>query len=406
MTFVEFFDKAIIENIYACLVEIPDRVIMIGHNKDFMLKHKARYEKFFLDRGHRVEFICHSVSRSNLEKAVELLDEIVTQYEDCVFDITGGENILSVALGVVWERHKGKNIKIRRFNIAKSSVENGAPELTVEENIRVFGGDIVYSDINGEDTYLWDMSPDFRQDIEDMWAVCKMDARKWNTQIGVLEAADIIGQKNRNGLTVTADIHQVNDYLRRHRASYKKFEDIIGGLENKGLIADFWSDDDTFRITYKNHQVKKCLTKAGQVLEMKVFMTAKDLTDSDGKPVYNDVVNGVSIDWDGVFHDEETDGKYDTENEIDILMMHGMVPIFVSCKNGVVSADELYKLNTVAERFGGKYAKKALVVNSLKDDDFSKYFCQRAKDMGISLLVNIQNMTQEQLERRVSTLWC
>ena len=96
---------------------------------------------------------------------------------------------------------------------------------------------------------------------------------------------------------------------------------------------------------------------------MKVFLAALEAQENDGTKTYNDVMNGVYIDWDG---DISTDQNgYDTENEIDVIMMHGMVPVFVSCKNGYVDKDELYKLNAVATRFGGKYAKKVLVATSL-----------------------------------------
>ena len=45
------------------------------------------------------------------------------------------------------------------------------------------------------------------------------------------------------------------------------------------------------------------------------------------------------------------------ENEVDLILLHSTVPVFVSCKNRFVSSDELYKLDSVSRRFGGKYAK-------------------------------------------------
>lgn len=58
---------------------------------------------------------------------------------------------------------------------------------------------------------------------------------------------------------------------------------------------------------------------------------------------------------------------------------------FVS-KNGEVSDDELYKLNTVAERFGGEYSKKVLIAPYIdKRTDALAYFRQRAADIDIYL---------------------
>ena len=121
--------------------------------------------------------------------------------------------------------------------------------------------------------------------------------------------------------------------------------------------------------------------------------------------MYNDVRNGVCIDWDGDIHFGEDIIK-DTENEIDIMMMHRIVPVFVSCKNGNVDMDELYKLNSVADRFGSKYSKKVLVASALDHmGSFADYFRQRARDMNINLIENIQDMTDAELSRKVKSFW-
>ena len=139
---------------------------------------------------------------------------------------------------------------------------------------------------------------------------------------------------------------------------------------------------------------------------MKVYTIAKALRENDGTPVYNDVANGVVIDWDGEFHNEAVEALYDTENEIDVLLMHGVVPVFVSCKNGAVSSDELYKLNTVAERFGGQYAKRVLVATALESmGESGKYIRQRAKDMNIKLVENVQELDDAEFAKKIKSLW-
>lgn len=80
----------------------------------------------------------------------------------------------------------------------------------------------------------------------------------------------------------------------------------------------------------------------------------------DGKPFFQDVKSGVYLDWDSALHD--TGERVETVNEIDVIMMHNLIPVFASCKNGNMSVDELYKLKVVAERFGLGYARKILVL--------------------------------------------
>ena len=56
---------------------------------------------------------------------------------------------------------------------------------------------------------------------------------------------------------------------------------------------------------------------------------------------------------------------YRTANEIDFMLMKGLTPIFIPWKIGQVYDDELYKLESVANRFGGLYAKNVLIATYL-----------------------------------------
>ena len=75
-----------------------------------------------------------------------------------------------------------------------------------------------------------------------------------------------------------------------------------------------------------------------------------------------------------------------------------MIPIFISCKNGQVLVEELYKLNTVAERFGGDYAKKILIVSDFDKIDAIK---TRADEMNIKLIANFDD---KKLEKELKNL--
>lgn len=416
MTYIEFFDRVASENISACLTYAPERVILLGDSSKLMKKHIAYYERVFKDRGCDIEFDCRAVSKSNLSAAVDVINEIVEKYDDCVFDITGGDELLNLALGIVYSENKEKNIQIHKFNLKSNviydcdkdgnTIYKNPPKLSVEENIRIFGGDVVYGSIDEAKTYIWDFTPDFMNDVGIIWNLCKGNVRLWNSQIGVLAAAQKVGEESSDGLTVTAEISDLKSYLARFKASHKLVGGMMDYLCEHKLITNFTEDENILQITYKNPQVKKCLTKAGLALELKIYSVVKNLTEQDGTPVYNDAVNGVVIDWDGKFHDEDTEKLYDTENEVDILLMHDVVPIFISCKNGVIMPEELYKLNTVADHFGGKYAKKVLVSTSLSTlGESGEYIRQRAADMGIKCIEDVQDMSETELSKKFSSLW-
>ena len=412
MTYIEFYDVVSLENIATCLSCMPDRVILIGDNKQISDRVEL-YRRLLADRGHpEVEVIPKSIPKTNLKLAVEKLTGLVDAYDDCVFDITGGDEVLLMALGMVCAAHPDKHIQVHKCNIRDGkmydcdgdgeTVFRDVPTLTVEENIRIYGGEVVYGEIDSTNTYRWDFSEDFLADIEALWRICCQEDRYWNLKCNIFDA--ICQADGGGGLTVTASLAEVEKLL-PHNIYYNFGDRIIPYLLHHGLLTDFSDDGVTVRLTFKNEQVKRCLLIEGQVLELKMYVLAKTLTDSDGNPMYNDAVSGVKIDWDGVRHEQ---ASVDVENEIDILLMHGAVPIFISCKNGIkVEPEELYKLQTVARRFGGHYSKMVLIAPVVGDNDYTLNLCNRAKEMGIHVIggTAIRQEGDDQLRQRLSDLW-
>lgn len=418
MTYVEFFDRIASENISACLTYVPDRVILLGDNEKLMIKHIEKYKRVFIDRGYNIEFLFKVISKHIVDEAIEVLSEIVETYDDCVFDLTGGEEVMTFALGVVCSKYPDKNIQIHRFNIRDNTIYdcdkdgntifNKTPKLSIEENIRIFGGDVVYGPVDEDNvTYLWDLNSEFLNDVNRIWDICKVEVRYWNAQIAVFEAIEKVGKVSEDELTTVASRTAVKERLAKDKIKFTKSKRIIGDLIKYGLLTCFEDEDEKIiKISYKNKQVKKCLTTAGQALEMKVYTITRDIIGDDGSPVYNDALNGVVIDWDGDFHDEKKENVYDTENEIDVFLMHDIVPVFISCKSGKVTSEELYKLETVADRFGGKYSRKILVATSISDfGEQGKYLRQRAKDMKIKVIEDFVKLDDAALKKKFKNIW-
>ena len=85
-------------------------------------------------------------------------------------------------------------------------------------------------------------------------------------------------------------------------------------------------------------------------------------------------------------------------NEIDVILMKNVCPIFISCKNGKVGGLALHELETVSRKFGGKYARKALIIGPALDQTTgTMYFRQRARDMHIWIIDDVFRMSDEQL---------
>ena len=180
---------------------------------------------------------------------------------------------------------------------------------------------------------------------------------------------------------------------------------LIRALCKNKLITNYYDDEEIVSFEFKNEPIKNCLTKAGTLLELVVSLHASDACDATGMKKYNDVATGVYIDWDASIHDIKDEEK-DTENEIDVMLMRGVVPIFISCKNGYFDETELYKLNTVAERFGGPYSRKVLVSTYYGNNSIEghKYFVQRAKDMNIQLIEDVHNLSNNEFKRKIKNI--
>ena len=223
MTYVEFFDAASVRNILTALMDPPDRVVIIGNSSKHMSKYIQRYQSIFAGRYLPVEFIPRSASRSNLDNAVEQIEKILDDYGECIFDITGGDEILNMALGVVYAK-RPQDVKFHRITLEKNmvhdcdkdgiTIERNLPDLTVEESIHIYSGEVVTGDVTSPHTYYYDITDDFLESVAMMWDVyCCDDLRKWSRQVNVFEAVVTLGEWSKDGLTVIADRNEVEQNL-------------------------------------------------------------------------------------------------------------------------------------------------------------------------------------------------
>lgn len=405
MTYIEFYDRLSVVNICACLANVPEKVALVGGDKKDVSKNIDRYNQIFRQRGHDVEFIPYPIKDKNdLNEVVEQLLEIVDTHQDCAVDLTGGDNLELVAMGIVYQMRRDRNIQLHRFNLHNNAIydcdQDGTtiavepPQLSVEENIRIYGGDVVYEEDVPGTTKRWDMTEDFEHDIDILWDICRRDPKGWNLQVNALNKAHerFAGE---DSLELEFSIQDLAEWMGE---KYINIKPLLEELYRKGVLYFYYASGDQVSLIYKSSQIRQCLKKAGTVLEMKVYRMLLHTPDKDGTPLYNDVMQGVFIDW---------DAKTDTANEVDAVVMKGMVPVFISCKNGQVRTDELYKLQSVAERFGQGYAKKILIATSLEDDQPStQHFRQRAEDMKIRIIDNLHQMNDSQILNTFKKIWC
>ena len=412
MTIIEFFDKNAIENMLGALCCQPDRIIFVGHNRKQMEKHLVNYRDVIQRRGVNVELLPPRVmNRNNLPQIVASLSKIVEEFGDCDFNLDGGEELYLVAVGMVAQKYPGK-VRLHRFNIRNNSITDCDADgedhlmapivLDIRENISIYGGEVVDVTQHSDGTYPWNFTETFRRDVEKLWKICCDQRAHWNGCINTLAwAIKVMPQEDPRVFLCRRSV--VEPEMEREHDRYRMKLSVLKALEEEKLISWLRAEGDEVEFVFKSEQVKMALSKAGQVLELMATMAAMDALEADGTPVYNDVRCGVYIDWDG---DVEPEGDVDVSNEVDVMMMKGAVPVFVSCKNGNMDPNELYKLETVAQRFGGKYARKVLIAPMVDElGEKGDYIRARAADMDIRVVYNFDHMTYEEMKREMKCLW-
>ena len=410
MVYVEFFDKAPVKNICSCLAGTPERVYLLGYNEKQLQRHAQRYHRVFMERGSRIDFVPTLIPEYSLSALVKVISTIVNNEKECSFDLTGGDELALVAMGIASERFKSRGIQMHKFNHGsnmivdcdgdgKLNMQTHTPALSVKENIQLLGGEVVFEDGQRGGTPNWKMTESFKQDIRATWDICRRArGNSWNKAISVLSNANKFS--NESSCQVVAPMKEIKPFLKR--LTKEQGQSIFQEL-GKNKLAKIKQNGSSFCVSYKSPQLKRLLSTPGLALEMICYLYALEARTKGGKRVYNDALNGVYINWneDG---SSKSLGKGKTSNEIDVIMMHGMIPVFVSCKNGKIDREELYKLSSVALKFGRDRSKKVLVITSLGNDPYSNCVRQRARDMKITL-IEPQKISEEKFKRLIGNAW-
>ena len=410
MTIVEFYDSDPIENAVSLLLEGAEKIIYIGYNSKQLKRVIEDYSEIASNKGVLVEFDSKTANRNDLLSITTVLENIVEAEKECVFDLSGGDDLYLVAAGIVYERNKDK-VQLHRFNVRNGKLSDcdadgnilktSFKELSLNEIIRCSGGRIIYDTEEPLATHIWDFTPDFVSDVEVLWGLCTKNNRYWNMMISSIGQNTVY--KNDDLLSIEINYNALENSLNNKGVNDNYVKEFFKKLSGCGFIKDLVITEHTLSYKYKNNDIKECLSKAGLLLELFIMIKATALKNEDGSSYYTDALTGVMIDW----NDEEIEDRRPVRNEIDVLLVKGLVPVFVSCKNGEVEVDELYKLSTVANRFGGKCAKKVIIAPSI--DEMGKkaeYIAERANEMGIKIIKDFDEFTDGKLNSVLKNLYC
>ena len=397
MILIECFTQAHIDNIAACLRLRPQKVIFVG-NTEQMKDPVARYKALFYQRGMKTAVDTCEADEKDFGDLRAAIFRLISAAEECVIDMTGGEPAVALAIGAALadlSEEKRKKVRVERFDHQTDMVVDYTHDnrqkpaedisLTVEEMIFLHGGALF------PDAYQLPENCTLK-DLDRLWRVVAGMPKEWNERVSLLKRFEKFSESKN---TVRVSLDALWKSIPTLREKEETVRQLIEKLDREGVVAN-QSNRYTLQYAYNSKFLRYCIHTQGNVLELKTLLEGRAVC-KDGKPYFGDSRMGVKIDWDG---DIPTSGFgfTGTRNEIDVLLMRGATPLFVSCKNGDVKPEELYKLHTVATRFGGPYAKKMLVVADLdrKDDTAAEALARRAWDMDIFLVADAAKLKPEQ----------
>ena len=380
----EFFDKEPLENLITCLNYKMDKVIFFGHS-DLMNQRRIQVTRDSLKNICGIEDVKFiEMSQSNLYRVVEVLEKEIQiemhRGSKCFFDLTGGEGLLLVAMGIlstkyetplhqydVWKEELN-TFNNREFPGIEELVEKRKITLTLDDTIAMHGGCINYRQQKVIKSQMED--PVFKADFDKLWSVAGKDSRRWNGMSGVFKK--LLNTEDEEGNVLASRKEFLKAVQQSSGITIKHAEIMIHELGNVGILEEVWSSEEAIGFRYKNSIMKECMLDAGCALELHAYY------EKVNNERFSDVRVGVHIDWDG----DTSGSELDVENEIDVLALEGNIPVFASCKNGKVNQMALYELETVARRFGGRYVRREMIAGQKMTDGYEA----RAEEMGIKVI--------------------
>ena len=384
----EFLDKEPMENLITCLNFKVDKVVYLGFQEDIE-RFRDSLNNFLSKYCGVEEVVFREVPRYDLQGIFNTLSsEVALEKEKgnrVYFDLTGGAHLVLVAFGML---SRQTQTPMHMFDVAEDrlieldedkeagisrNVEQRKVPLTLDMMIEMHGGAINYN-LRKKSKTISD--PEFAADVEKIYKIAIKHWKYWNCFSDLLEK---LLSPPRHELRVCKSVLYVHNGIFKSGMklnSVNTFNEIINELKQAGVISEVSISDEKYTLTYKNKAVKDCLWEGGAILELHTYMKEK--------PHSDDCRIGVHLDWDGVIH---KNSGIDLVNEIDVLSLNGNIPTFISCKSGKMldmhMLHALYELDTVANRFGGKYCKRVLVTAT----PFGKVYLERAAEMKIEVRV-------------------
>ena len=377
-TLIELYDTSPIRNVLSTVMFRPQEMILVCPPEIAEDPNQRRsLRDFFMYLDCPVKLTLIPVTLLDAGKTERVLREVLESHQDCAIDIAGGTDAALFAAGVVsgetpvftYSTRKNTFFEIKNAHFARSLPNN--VHLDVRSCLMMAGGTLHPG--RAENDGLAERT----EQIDRLFNVYSDFRPQWNRQINYIQKIS----------SSEPGILEANGQLTEKAGNKKVDADIefFKALEQAGLILDLQCTDDRVSFRFPDETVRFWLRDIGAVLELQVFRACH------AAGCFDDVVLSAVVNWQsGRIHRDSV------INEIDVMAVQGIQPVFISCKTCEVHTDALNELAILRDRFGGKFARAILVTSGMTEKT-REPVRRRADKLGIELVewedVNLESLT-------------
>ena len=284
-----------------------------------------------------------------------------------MLDITGGTDAALFAGGLMcadfqtpaftYSRRKNKFFNI--FGASFADDLECAIKYSVNDYFLMAGGELRKGRVDNS------IIESYSKSIDDLFTVFMNNKKTWNKTVNFIQRASQQAY-NTHSLSV-----QSQYAVKGSRGKISCPESVLFELASYGFIKSLEiKKDASVSFDFADANIMTWLRDVGSVLELYMYKTCSKCG------IFNDVVISAVVDWDrGLKYDKVT-------NEIDVMAMNGVFPLFISCKTCDIATDALNELAILRDRFGGGIAK-AIIVTTRSCRSITRH---RADELDITVI--------------------
>ena len=385
---IELYDSDALENIISLELRHYDILIFLCFKNSDPDPKKRAVIKGIISGHTGVEVIFEEANEKTIDAAFDAFSAVADKYPEelCVVDITGGDEIFIAALGRFLSERNGVNFSAHKSDVLKGTITwaMGAKEpegsgvtppapFPFSDIIKLYGGAVIGS-WPDEFSSIMDNK---RYEILRVWNALKDMPADWNKFCSISYVNGV--EPDENGV-ISRKFSKENEIVTSER--------IMQRLKKRGIVKSYQISSNYLRYTlHPSARTDDLYISSGTALEMYTALAAA----STG--LFREVYTKVLLDCDGIIARSGSDPT----NELDVTLMYGYVPFFISCKNTEATKEFLYEIRTMADHYGGKYGIPVLVSSKPAFGPVR----ERAKEMHIMLIDDVQSLSLKEFRAAI-----